>query len=322
MNPETNDQDLRAGLHDAVSDVRPQRGVEEIEARIAARPGSVRRSWFAGTTTAVAAIVLVTGGVAWINHHAANPQPAVSGSGNSVAVIAYYLGDTANGPRLFSEHHTVKQVQTSDLDAAVNETISGNPDDPDYHSGFPKGMTASVTSTDNRVDVDFDNPTIAAAAPAPDSTVDEAIQAVVWTINDVLARPNPVPVRFLINGQVATQLLGQPLDGPVHKQNADSVLSPVSVALPEGARLESTSVTVITGRAAAFEANVVWELRQGERAVKKGFTTANECCTLSPYAFELKAPPGNYTLVVHDTDPSGAGHRITSDSKDIVILPR
>jgi hypothetical protein len=61
---------------------------------------------------------------------------------------------------------------------------------------------------------------------------------------------------------------------------------------------------VVKGRAATFEGNVQWELRQGSTVVKRGFTTAGECCTLSPYSFSVSVGPGDYTLVVHDEDVS------------------
>ena len=63
----------------------------------------------------------------------------------------------------------------------------------------------------------------------------------------------------------------------------------------------------MSGLAAAFEANVQWELMQGGTVVKKGFTTAEECCTMAPYSFTVDAPPGDYTIVVHDEDASGEG---------------
>jgi hypothetical protein len=54
--------------------------------------------------------------------------------------------------------------------------------------------------------------------------------------------------------------------------------------------------------------------------VRNGFTTAQECCTLSPYSFDVTAPPGDYTLVVHDTDESGGeGIGISQDTKDITV---
>ena len=55
--------------------------------------------------------------------------------------------------------------------------------------------------------------------------------------------------------------------------------------------------------------------------VKQGFTTAEECCTLSPYSFEVTAPPGNYTLVVHDEDASGGaeGAGQVEDTKRVTV---
>ena len=63
-----------------------------------------------------------------------------------------------------------------------------------------------------------------------------------------------------------------------------------------------------------------WELVQGGHVVKHGFATARECCTLSPYTFRLSAPPGDYTLVVHDEDVSGGeGTGRSSDTKQIRV---
>jgi hypothetical protein len=63
-----------------------------------------------------------------------------------------------------------------------------------------------------------------------------------------------------------------------------------------------SSPFTVSGKAAAYEGNVQWELKQGSTVVRRGFATAKVCCTLSPYSFTVKAPPGTYTLVVHDED--------------------
>ena len=65
---------------------------------------------------------------------------------------------------------------------------------------------------------------------------------------------------------------------------------------------------------------MVWELKRGDAVVRNGFTTAQECCTLAPYSFTVTAPPGDYTLVVHDTDESdGEGVGTSQDTKDITV---
>jgi hypothetical protein len=255
----------------------------------------------------------VIGGVSWLNHEAKKPHPAPA-SGHELAVQAYFVGETVHGPRLFAERHQLHDVRTSDVQAAVNATL-GTPDDPDYKR-FPTTSRATVTVDGDLVVVDFDDASVANYPLLSDQEAAMTIQAVVWTVNAAVHRP--VRVRFDVAGQPARRLFGKVLNGTVTQQDADTVLSPVSVDVAEGAQLESG--TTVVGHAATFEANVVWELRQGEQVVKTGFTTAGECCTLSPFAFKLEAPPGSYTLVVHDTDESGGeGVGETADTKDIVI---
>ena len=65
------------------------------------------------------------------------------------------------------------------------------------------------------------------------------------------------------------------------------------------------------------------QLMQDDRVVKRGFTMAKECCTMAPYSFKVKSvPPGEYTLVVHDSDPSGGeGFAPWQDTKRVTVLP-
>jgi hypothetical protein len=315
LDPRSDDRaesEVRRALRDAVADVRPARGLEEVRGRTVERPAG--RGLLLGTVAAAVATALVIGGVSWLNHEAKKPEPAPA-TGHDLAITAYYLGSTAPGLRLFAERHQLHDVRTSDVQAAVNAAL-GTPEDPDYHSPFPAGTRATVTGDGDVVTVDFPDAAIANDPVLSDHDAAMAIQAVVWTVNATLQRP--VQVRFEVAGQPAATLFGKVLNGAVTEQDGDTVLSPVSVDLAEGQQVPSG--TIVSGHAATFEANVVWELRQGEQVVKRGFTTAGECCTLSPYTFRLVAPPGSYTLVVHDTDESGGeGNGETSDSKDIVV---
>ncbi len=76
--PPTNDSDLRGLLRDAVSDVHPEGGPEQIRAR--ARRHSATR-WVPLTVAAAVATVAVIGGAAWLankqpeNTQAAGPTP-------------------------------------------------------------------------------------------------------------------------------------------------------------------------------------------------------------------------------------------------------
>ena len=62
-------------------------------------------------------------------------------------------------------------------------------------------------------------------------------------------------------------------------------------------------------------------LRPGDTVVQNGHTTAAECCTLSPFSFEVTdAPSGSYTLVVHDEDASGGeGSGPVQDTKQVTV---
>jgi hypothetical protein len=95
----------------------------------------------------------------------------------------------------------------------------------------------------------------------------------------------------------------------------------VQISSPGDGEIVPAGDVTVTGVAAVFEANVLWELLIGEDAVAtSGFATAEECCTMSPYEFVLEdLEPGTYTLVVHDEDMSGEGRPINSDTRQIVV---
>lgn len=87
-------------------------------------------------------------------------------------------------------------------------------------------------------------------------------------------------------------------------KHADDPVDPdanLFISSPADGATVSSPFTV-RGKAAAYEGNVQWELKQGSTVVRRGFTTTKVCCTMSPYSFTVKAPPGTYTLVVHDED--------------------
>jgi len=300
--------DITRLLHDAVSDIEPRREAGDLRAALHERDG--RTAWIRGALAAAAAVVLVTGGAAYLHQRSGSGvTPAAS---RTVEATVYFIGRTAVGQRLFAETHELSDVKVSDVQAAVDAAL-GTPTDPDYLSAFTAGTTATVTDEDDGVvQVDFSP----GAGLAPGTGSEAALQSLVWTVDAAVQRP--APVHFTVGGKVPATLFGAPAKQSYAKAARDDILSPVSIDVMEGA--EITPGTTIHGMAAAFEANVTWTLRQGTVVVRHGFATANECCTLSPFSFLLDAPPGAYTLTVSDTDPSGGeGNGVTTDTKTIQI---
>jgi hypothetical protein len=288
---------------------------------------STMRPWL--TTTAAALVVV--GIVAAISVMVQSGQPVVEppqpnptalptnsrtdgpAQPKDVTVPVYFLGDTAQGTRLFREFRRYQGVAGwSKLRIAVNGAILGDTTDPDYRSGFPKGTSAQVSLGPSTVTVDLrgdDDLTVRRA----DAEI--TLQAIVHTVDGVLQASTPV--EFEIDGARASTVLGVDTAQPLTRAATDDVQAPVWVVDPSNESTVDSPFTV-TGQAATSEANVQWELKDGDRAVRRGFTTADECCTTSPYSFTVTAPPGTYTLVVHDTDESGGG-TVNADTKEVTV---
>jgi hypothetical protein len=324
------DRDIRTLLEDAVSDVEPRRGLDEIAARTS--PAPRRRSWAWGAAGAVAATAAVIAAVVSVTGlpgtGPSRPGPADGGTADTATspwvVPVYYVGETGAGPRLFREMHLGPPSRSDDknLDAA-QQAVDGNAFDPDYRSDWPSGTRVdAVRAGGGATTVALSGGSLP-SRPAGVSTAAAraAVQQLVYTVRANVRTSRPV--RFEVDGSPAATLLGVPTSGDVAAASRDDTLAPVSIDSPSemnGRDLGVRSPVTVRGSASAFEATVQWELVQGGHVVKHGFATARECCTLSPYTFRLSAPPGSYTLVVHDEDVSGGeGTGRSSDTKQIRV---
>jgi hypothetical protein len=331
----SDDEGLRRALHDAVADVRPHGTLDDIRSRTD-KVVPMKR-WFLPTLAVAAVMAVVVGGAFWLTHDdertspastptngVASPSPSASADADATAgrraVPVYWVGATAHGKKLYREFQS-QQVCAGDdclLKAATVNALSGHPQDPDYTAPWPSDTGVS--------DLSFEGGTLTIGLtgnlhdrPAGMSRADAelAIQQLIFSAQAGLGQGRP-PVQLLIDGKHTDTVLGVPASEPLAAGNPDEVLAPVQIDSPlEGASVDGTFT--VTGRAAAFEANVVWELKQGDTVVTKGFTTAQECCTLSPYSFDVTAPAGEYTLVVHDTDESGKGRPVDEDTREITV---
>jgi hypothetical protein len=330
MTHPTNDEQLRSLMHEAVSDVEPGSGLEAITARTARRrtPDSATR-WLPLTVAAATAVALVIGGTVWIARETSQTNQAAGPSGpghrtvdagpaeRNLNVPVVYVGATAAGPRLFTEYHEVHQTTDTPLQAAVTEAFTGRPEDPDYRNYLRDlGVTAGVVEDDDQLEVDLSGP-LDRPSGMNEETAQMVLESVVWTADQ--AASTTKPVLFVLDGHPVAHVLGEDTSAPVVQASVDSVMSAVSIDYP-AQDAELPTVFEVRGRAATFEANVVWELKQGDRVVQHGFTTATQCCTLSPYSFTVSVDPGHYTLVVHDTNESnGEGVGTSEDTKDITV---
>jgi hypothetical protein len=340
------DQDLRRLLNDAVSDVEPDQTFDEIRSRTTAS-GSSRRPWIWGVGAAVVATAATITAVAMMGGSPgttgaqdpgfANESPTAgakdgtdepsdgpsSPQANPVTVPVYYVGDTGRGPRLFREFHTLPGSGHVPMTLALNEAVAGTSDDGDYRTDWPASTTVDprVRAFDGgAITVHLRNSEMDLRERPDNMSPDVASMAVEQLIYTAQAGTRTrAPVQFTLNGEPTEAVLGVPAAEPLSEGDPTEVLAQVWIIEPaEGAKVESGFE--VTGLANAFEANVQWELMQGEEVVESGFTTAEECCTMAPYSFTVKAPPGDYTLVVHDSDPSGGeGFPPWEDTKNITI---
>jgi len=328
------DDDLRELLDDAVTDVQPREGLSAIRARTEAPTVRPLRPWLLGASAAVVATAATVAAVTLSGSPAPHAGPAVPPSSSppvpspSVsspvtaaaggALPVYYSGDTTQGPRLFREFHAAVGGTGDRAARSVEESVAGTPLDPDYATLWPAGTHVNhVERSGGTIVVDLgsaslhDRPASMTAAQAG-----VALQQVVYSVQ--AAYQQRAPVRFLLDGQVTDQVLGEPTSEPLAQGDAASTLAQVWVIDPsQGARVASGFA--VSGLAASFEANVQWELLQGSTVVRHGHTTAAQCCVMAPYSFTVSAPPGTYTLVVHDEDASGAGHPAWQDTKTVTV---
>ncbi len=355
--PGSEDERIRRLLNDAVGDVEPRESLDSIRSRTMVTPFRARRPWILGAGAAVVATAATVAAVAVMGGNpgttdardpgfagpssattsaeaptASSPDPT-SGESDEPApsaettVPVYYVGDTSRGPRLFREFHSV--VTADPVLAAVEEAVSGDPVDTDYRSPWPDGAGAGSVSFDGEIitvnlePADAGGPELGLHDRPPGMSEQEAamaVEQVIYSAQAALQQGRP-PVQLMINGQRTDMVLGVPASEPLAEGDALDVLAQVWIIDPaEGA--EVTVPFEVSGLANAFEANVQWELMQGDTVVKEGFTMAEEAFTMAPYSFRVKdVPPGDYTLVVHDSDPSGGeGFAPWVDTKNITVV--
>ena len=337
--PTDNGDDLRRVLHDAVSDVQPHGTLDDLRSRTE-KVDPMTKRWFLPTIAVAAVMAAVVGGAFWLVNdddstggpsgtptHSTSPSPTTPTESAQPdlemrAVPVYYVGNTAHGKKLFREFHRQPVCAGDDClaTASAQAAVAEDPNDSDYTVPWPQPPAVPhVTATYDGDVLTIDLPSFFHDRPSgmTEEQAGLAIQQLLFSAQAGLGKGR-VPVQLVLDGKHSDTVLGVPASEPLAADNPDDVQAAVQVDSPTNAATVSQTFTV-SGRAATFEANVVWELTENGKVVKHGFTTAQECCTLAPYSFQVTAPPGHYTLTVHDTDESGEGRPVNQDTKEIVV---
>ncbi len=345
------DDELRALLEDAVSDIEPRPGLDRIHARTRVSTMRTRRPWLyaaagavvataatlvavivvadrgddattagpAGTSRSPSPVASATGGTRSPSGSAQSPAPSASSPQDEETVPVYYVADTNTGPRLFREFHRV--YTDSPVQGAVGEALSENALDPDYFSPWAdlgaQLRTADVSAHQIPADLAGSGLHDRPAGMSQDEA-EAAVQQLVYSAQ--AAVQDRKPVQLLLDGRHTDTLLGVPVAEPLAEADPMQVQGTVWVIGPQDGDTVGRTFTV-EGRGAFFEANVSWQLLQDGQVVKEGHGMAQECCVLSPYRFTVRnVEPGAYTLRVYDADMSGGeGNGEAEDTKQITV---
>lgn len=237
------------------------------------------------------------------------------------AVPAYWVGKTPMGTRLYREFQRVDGEPL--LAAAELIAGGGQADDPDYRTLWPSVAIESVQPTDGLLLVTLADDGF---TTRPDGMSAKsarlAIQQMVHTLQGV--QQERVPVQFF-RPAGPQQLFGLSTDQPFRQAPPLDVLSLVNVTAPAEGDSVSGDTLQASGVASSFEANVPWEIRQGDQVVLDGFTTADGWMDrLHPWQASIDVSslePGDYTFVALTDDPSGGaeGPGAFSDTKDVTL---
>jgi immunoglobulin-like protein involved in spore germination/sporulation and spore germination protein len=250
---------------------------------------------------------------------AASPAPSPTAepdSGERVAVPVYYVAETAAGPRLQREFHSV--VTSDPASAAVREMLAGPTGaDPDYRTYWPPGsaLREPVRHEGGAIVVD-----LTGVRPARMGTdlAGVTVQQLVFTVQGALQSTDPV--RILVDGAPVPDLWGVvDVSAPVGRGDPYALRSLVQIDSPADGAQVGRAVEV-RGEAAVFEATVLWEVLRDGSLVQKGSTSTAEGQRFAPFAFTVTLEPGEYTVRIREDDPSdGEGRPALSDDKRITV---
>lgn len=244
-----------------------------------------------------------------------SPTPTTSPGERKTAAI-YFVGDTAQGFRLYREFRKVPVELGSTTALASLKFIVAQgtkASDRDYTNLWGNGSVInSITQTGSVAMVDI---TIASLNVGAESEM-RAIDQLVWslTANDKTVKS----VKFISSGKPLETFAGHvDATGTFSRQPTYEVLAPIWVTTP--AAVVSGPVSM-TGTACTFEAGVAWTLTKSGSVVKQGSTTAAQACPVrSAWKVSLGTlSPGKYVFTAIDYSAKD-GSVTQQDSKTFTV---
>lgn len=236
-------------------------------------------------------------------------------------VPIYFVGDTPQGPRLFREFRSVPA--DNPLMEATALLMAGDTLDPDYRTLWPQVEISDVGATDGvlLVQIPGDGFTDRVDGMSPQAAR-LALQQLVYTLQGVQQERVPVLIK---RGGSDFRLFGLSTESPFTNAPSLDVSGLVNVTSPEQGGVVTGDTLDASGVASSFEANLLWEIRQGDQVVLDGFATAEGWMDkLYPWETSIDVSglePGDYTFVARTDDPSGGaeGSGPHEDTKDFTL---
>lgn len=225
------------------------------------------------------------------------PAAAGTTAAGTTARAVYWLGatDEPRGPRLYREF--VRRPATADaVRDAVEVMLSTEPRDPDYTSLWADGTQVRSVERDGTtavVDLSAEATRNGGGSGFEAATVQQLVHTV------TAADPSVKAVRLLVEGEPVETLWGSTdTSKPLTRAPAVETLAPVWIDVPDGGTLDRT----FGGTASVFEATVSWQLRQGDKVVQDGFSTASVGGPeRGDWTATADVPPGDYVLWAYES---------------------
>lgn len=221
-------------------------------------------------------------------------------------VEIFFVADSRQGIRLFSEMHEVPGGNKDIATATLSDLISGKlqPFDGDYVNLWGSTNSLNELSVDGNVatvDINLAGLNVGSEAEI------RAIDQIVWTLTGIDTEIKNV--KFLVNGESVESFAGHVDTTGLFSRGVDyEVLSGVQITSIQEAEVVGNPVTVL-GQACTFEGNLNWTLSSTDTVIEQGVLIAEGACPIrSSWKMNLgDLEPGDYTIEVFELSAEDGG---------------